>query len=299
MRNLQRLARILVLFGLLAAGSVSAQERFSIFVGSDPANVERMLKLAKLRDDDRVIDLGSGDGRIVISAAMMNPSLHGIGVDIDPKLVREATQAAQKLGVHERVRFLHQNAFDADLSGVSVIFMWLWPEMQTMLRPKILREAKAGTRVVTNVWDLGSWQPDEVDTDGPQVSLWVVPAKVDGAWSWELPVRGRKQSYSAIFEQRFQRVEGFARSGARRALLREVRLRGTDISLGLDMTLDGIGFARHEFMGRVGPDGIEGSVRITVRSEADKTLEETVVLPWRARRSSDAHYFGPTGLDML
>jgi len=284
---------------LLFAGAVCAQERFSIFVGSDPANVERMLKLANLQDDDVVMDLGSGDGRIVIGAASMNPKLKGIGVEIDAKLVAEATQTAVKQGVGDRVEFLHQNAFDADLSKVSVVFMWLWPEMQTMLRPKILREARPGTRVVTNVWDLGSWQPDETDTNGAQVSLWVVPARVEGGWAWELPVRGQKQQYSAIFEQRFQRAEGFARAGKRRALLRDVKLRGDDIAVALDMTIDGIGFARHEFTGKVNRDTIEGSVRITVRSEANKSMEETIVLPWRARRVNDPSYFSPTGLDIL
>jgi len=258
-----------------------------------------MLKLAGLRDDDRVIDLGSGDGRIVIGAAQVNSNLHGIGVDIDAKLVQEATETARKLNVHERARFVHQNAFDADLSDVSVIFMWLWPEMQTMLRPKILREAKPGTRVVTNVWDLGSWQPDEVDSDGPPVSLWIVPAKIEGDWTWELPLRGRSQSYAAIFEQRFQRVEGFARAGKRRSLLREVRLRGEELRILLDMTLEGIGFARHEFTGKVARDTIEGSVRITLPSEANRSLEETIVLPWRARRVNDSGYFAPTGLDIL
>jgi len=275
------------------------QERFSIFVGSDPSNVERMLRLAQLKDDDRVIDLGSGDGRIVVGAALMNQKLTGIGVDIDAKLVREATDSARKHEVQDRVRFLHQNAFDADLANVSVIFMWLWPELQTMLRPKILREAKPGTRVVTNVWDLGSWQPDEVDSNGPQVSLWVVPARIEGDWTWELPIRGRPQGYAAIFEQRFQRVEGFARAGNRRALLREVRLRGDEVSVALDMTLDGLGFARHEFTGKVDRDTIQGSVRVSMRSEANKALEETFVLPWRARRSSESQYFAPTGLDIL
>ena len=276
-----------------------AQERFSIFVGSDPSNVERMLKLAALKDDDVVMDLGSGDGRIVIGAALMNSRLKGIGVDIDAKLVKEAAESARSQGVHDRVTFLHQNAFDADLSGVSVIFMWLWPEMQTMLRPKILREARPGTRVVTNVWDLGSWQPDDVDTSGAQVSLWVVPARIDGGWAWELPIRGKKQTYSALFEQHYQRAEGFARAGNRRALLRDVKLRGEEIAVGLDMTVDGMGFARHEFTGKVTRDSIEGSVRITLRSEANKALEETIVLPWHARRVEPPGYFAPTGLDML
>jgi hypothetical protein len=85
--------------------------------------------------------------------------LRAIGVDIDAKLVLQASNSAKEQDVAERVQFVHQNAFDADLSKVSVIFMWLWPEIQTMLRPKILAEARPGTRVVTNVWDLGSWQP--------------------------------------------------------------------------------------------------------------------------------------------
>jgi len=278
------------------AAPVTAQERFSIFVGSDPSNVERMLKLAQLRDDDVVIDLGSGDGRIVIGAALMNSRLQGIGVDIDQKLVRQATNSAHEQQVADRVRFVHGNAFDADLSKVTVIFMWLWPEIQTMLRPKILREARPGTRVVTNVWDLGSWQPDAVNTDGPAVSMWYVPARVEGYWSWDLNVRGANHNYATVMEQRFQRAEGFTRVGNRRGIFREVLLRGEDITIKLDMTLDGAGFARHEFQGKVRGDTIEGTVRISVPTKEDRHRDEVINLPWVAKRTPETRFFAPTGL---
>lgn len=296
---IRRFCLVLSTLCLLLPLAAHSQERFSIFVGSDPSNVERMLRLAQLRDDDRVIDLGSGDGRIVIGAALANPKLRGVGVDIDAKLVAESTAAAEKVGVGERVRFMRQNVFDADLSEVSVIFMWLWPEMQTMLRPKILAEARPGTRVVTNVWDLGSWQPDRTDTDGSQISLWVVPARVEGHWTWDLPIRGNTRAYAAVLEQRFQKAEGFVRLGNRRAILREVSLSGSDIRILLDMTIDGAGFARHELTGKVNGGSIEGEARITLRPEPNKGAEETVTLPWRARRVPQSAYFAPTGLDAL
>lgn len=281
---------------LLLTMPVSAQERFSIFVGSDPSNVERMLKIAQLRDDDVVTDLGSGDGRIVIGAALLNPKLRGIGIDIDAKLVLQASHSAKEQGVAERVQFVHQNAFDADLSKVSVIFMWLWPEIQTMLRPKILAEARPGTRVVTNVWDLGSWQPDQTDQDGPPVSLWIVPARVDGNWAWDLALRGGTRTYGALLEQRFQHAEGFVRVGNRRGVFREVKLRGDEITILLDMTIDGPGFARHEFTGKVRANTIEGKVRITARSSSDPERDEVIELPWTARRTQTSVYFAPTGL---
>jgi hypothetical protein len=296
MHNVMSACRLLVLASVLA-GTASAQERFSIFVGSEPSNVERMLRLAQLRDSDVVTDLGSGDGRIVIGAALKNPKLRGIGVDIDAKLVGEASASAKEQGVGDRVQFVRQNAFDADLSKVSVIFMWLWPEIQVMLRPKILAEARPGTRVVTNVWDLGSWQPDEVDQDGPPVSLWIVPARVGGYWSWDLAVNGVKHSFASILEQRFQRAEGFTRVGKRRGVFREVKLRGEDITITLDMTLDGAGYTRQEFTGKVLGDVIEGNVRMTLPITKERTREEVVVLPWRARRVDSTAYLAPTGLD--
>jgi hypothetical protein len=297
MQSVPGVCRIFALACVLFAAAAQAQERFSIFVGSDPSNVERMLRLAQLKDDDAVTDLGSGDGRIVIGAALSNSRLHGIGVDIDPKMVAEASIAAKEKGVAERVQFVRQNAFDADLSRVSVIFMWLWPEIQIMLRPKILAEARPGTRVVTNVWDLGSWQPDEVDQDGPPVSLWIVPARVEGYWSWDLSVNGVTHSFSTILEQRFQKAEGFTRVGNRRGVFKEVKLRGEDISIAIDMTLEGIGLTRHEFTGKVRGDAIEGSVRLALPITKERTREEVVVVPWRAKRSPSTAYLAPTGLN--
>lgn len=290
---MERIGLALLLSLVLATSA--AQERFSPFVPSEHENVERMLQLANLRDDDVVVDLGSGDGRIVLTAARMNGKLRGWGVDIDEKLVRESNAAAKAQGVADRVQFFHRNAFDADLREATVIAMWLWPEMQRMLRPVILAQARPGTRVVTNLWDLGGWWlPDAENLEGPRVAMWVVPARVEGYWSWVLAINGQPVSYSAIAEQRFQRAEGVARAGNRRELLHDMTVRGEDISFTLGMTLDGIGFVRHVYSGKVRGDAIVGTVNVTLPPNHEKFIE----LPWRATRSATSAYFAPTGTNI-
>jgi hypothetical protein len=242
------------------------------------------------------VDLGSGDGRVVLTAAKMNPKLRGWGVDIDPKLVDEANAAARAEGVADRVRFYHRNAFDADLSDATVIAMWFWPEMQRMMRPIIMERARPGARVITNLWDMGSWPPDAKDENGGgTVNLWVVPAKVQGYWSWDLTLNGRPMTYGTIKEQSFQAVEGIARVGKRREVLNDVKLRGEDISFSLIMTLDGIGLVRHEFKGKVNGDTIVGTARVLLPPHDQKNLVE---LPWRAVRVARSNYFEPTGTDV-
>ncbi len=287
--------RVAALCASLAAGAAQAQERFSIFAGSSPESVERMVKLAELRDGDNVVDLGSGDGRIVLTALQAHAGVRGWGVDVDPKLVHGANAEAQKRGLAERVQFLHQNAFDADLSKADVIFMWLWPELMYMLRAKILREARPGTRVITNIWDLGSWKPDYIDETPLPVNLWRVPAKVGGYWNWTLPIGNAKRSYAAVFEQHFQQLEGVVRSGDRRGIFRNPELHGTHISFALEMTLDGKGLTRHRFSGTVDGDRINGTVRVVRLVEGEETGER-LELPWQATRSTTSAYFETTGL---
>ena len=282
-----------LLIVLILSGTAQAQERFSLFVPSDQESVERMLKLANLRDDDVVVDLGSGDGRVVLTAARMNPKVRGWGVDIDAKLVAGSNAAAAAESVADRVQFFHRNAFDADLGEATIIAMWFWPEMQRLLRPVILTRARPGTRVVTNVWDLGTWPPDRVDHNGQPVSLWIVPARVEGNWSWELPLAGRRVSYAAIVEQRFQTFEGVARTGNRRELLHDPRLTGEDVSFSLALTLEGLGFVRHEFRGKVTGDRIEGTARVSLPPH-DASIE----LPWHATRTATSAYFEPTGTNV-
>ena len=152
----------LTILAVFTAVPTQSQERFSFFQASTPESVERMLTMAGLRDDDVVVDLGSGNGLIPLTAARMNPRLRGLGVDIDPKLVEQSNERARSEGVADRVRFEHRNAFDADLREATVVTMWLFPELMSLLRPVILERARPGTRVVTSTWSLGSWQPDEM-----------------------------------------------------------------------------------------------------------------------------------------
>src|SRR5688572_25008045 len=193
------------------AFAARAQERFSPFVGSNMDIVHRMVELAAPRSGETVIDLGSGDGRIVFAAVEGRPGVRGLGVDINAELVQKANAEAKKRGLADRVRFIHQNAFDADLGKSDVVFMWLFPELMRLLRPKILAQARAGTRVVAATWDLGTWPPDAVDDEGgaaPAIRKWIVPARVDGGWDWEIPLGDRIHRFSALFEQRMQQAEG-------------------------------------------------------------------------------------------
>jgi precorrin-6B methylase 2 len=284
-------ARMCLAF-LVGVATAHAQERYSPFVPTEESDVVRMLKLAGLEEGDVVFDLGSGDGRIVLEAARMNASVRGRGIEMDDKLVTQSTAAAQAGGLAERVQFVHQNAFDADLKDASVITMWLWPEVMHMLRPKILAEAKPGTRVITRMWDLGTWPPDETATDGTTLYKWIVPAKVAGYWNWHLALPDRTVAYSAIVEQRYQTAEGFVRAGDRRAVLNDVKLRGDDISFSLLLSIEGAKLIRHQFAGKVRGDMIEGTVRV-LQDPYGQALE----LPWRAQRSAASAYFAPTGMD--
>ena len=296
-RNFLCAAGALCLAGL--ARLAHAQERFSLFIASDPKNVERMVAIAGLRDDDVVIDLGSGDGRVVIAAAQANPTVRGFGVDIDARLVQQAAANAAQAGVGDRVRFEHRNAFDADLAQVDVIFMWFFPELMRLLRTKILHEARPGTRVVAALWDMGTWAPDAVDKVPTDVNLWIVPARVGGYWEWQLSLGGTQRLYSAVLEQRFQTLEGVVRAANRHGIFHDLKLRGDEISFVLMMTLANLGFTRHEFTGRVKGDSMEGVVRVTMppkTNEEDEELE-TFVLPWQARRVPSSGFFTPVGVE--
>src|SRR5688572_5814229 len=237
-----RFASLVSVAALIAAVEVLSQERFSFFQASTPESVERMLTLAELRDNDVVVDLGSGDGLIPLTAARMNPRLRGWGVDIDRKLVERSNERARTEGVADRVRFEHRNAFDADLRDATVVTMWLFPELMRLLRPMILDRARPGTRVLTSTWNLGTWQPDEKsDGEGTNIYMWIVPARVAGAWDWDLNVAGRRFRYASVVEQQFQMVEGVVRTGLRREVFEAATLRGRDVAFTLNITLDGLG----------------------------------------------------------
>lgn len=292
--KLSALTGVLVLAALTVVASAHPdQERFSFFLASTPESVERLLTLAKLQDDDVVVDLGSGDGLIPRTAARMNPKLRGWGVDINASLVDQANQLAREQGAGDRVRFYHRNAFDADLRDATVITMWLFPELMQLLRPVILERARPGTRVLTSTWNLGSWEPDEVSTDDPRIFKWIVPARVAGAWRWDLVLGGQRVRYASVYEQVFQKVEGVARAGDRREVLEDATLRGTDLTFTLRITIDGLGLTTHVFRGIVGDSRITGTVDVSPTTGAPLTL------PWRAERVDRSDYFAHTGLDLF
>ena len=148
------------------------------------------------------------------------------------------------------------------------------------------------TRVLTRMWDLGSWPADEKANDGIALFKWIVPAKVAGAWDWTLALGERSARYSAILDQRYQTGEGFVRSGSRRAQLNDVKLVGDEISFSLMLTLEGTKLIRHQFRGKVTGDSMEGTVSV-LREPYEKPVE----MPWRAQRVTQSAYFAPTGAD--
>ena len=141
--------------------------------------VARMLEVAKVNSNDLLYDLGSGDGRIVVTAAWKYGA-RGVGYDLNPKRIEESNENARKAGVTDRVRFVKQDLFEADLSGATVVTLYLLPDVNLKLRPKLLKDLAPGTRVVSHNYGMGDWEPisvDEIDVDGTKhfVYYWTVP----------------------------------------------------------------------------------------------------------------------------
>ena len=147
------------------------------FVPTPTAIVDAMLKLANVKTNDVVYDLGSGDGRIVIAAAQKFGA-RGVGIELDPQLVSEANKKAQKAGVADKVTFLSTDLFRADISEATVVTLYLLPSINLRLQPKLMRELKPGTRIVSHRFDMGAWRPEQaLIVHGVHVFLWTIPDK--------------------------------------------------------------------------------------------------------------------------
>src|SRR6266436_1202053 len=150
-------------------------------VRTPPEVVVEILRLARVGPDDVVYDLGSGDGRIVIAAAR-DFGARGVGIELDPALVVESTKNARRAGVTERAQFFLQDIFDADISGATVVTLYLSPDLNLRLRPKLLSQLKPGSRIVSHDFPIGDWPPASVvKFKGPErthvLSLWIVPPR--------------------------------------------------------------------------------------------------------------------------
>jgi len=146
-----------------------------IFVPTPPEVVAAMLNAVKLTKNDVLYDLGCGDGRIVITAAK-EYGTRGVGIDIDPQRIKEANENAVQAGVTDKVTFLLQDLFESDFHEATVVSLYLLPSLNLKLRPKLLKELKPGTRIVSHAFDMGDWPPEQtIDVDGRTVYMWTVP----------------------------------------------------------------------------------------------------------------------------
>ena len=147
------------------------------YASTPQAVVDAMLDLARVTSDDVVYDLGCGDGRIVIAAATRRGA-RGIGIDIDPQRITEAEALAQREGVSDRVTFILGDLFEAEFQDATVVMLYLQPQPNLRLRPRLLAELRPGTRVVSHSYDMGDWIPDEVRrVAGRRIYLWTIPAR--------------------------------------------------------------------------------------------------------------------------
>ena len=256
---------LVFLVGAFAAATCAAAqpvEKDVPYVPTPDAVVDKMLEMAEVKPDDYVIDLGSGDGRILVRAAKKY-GIRGFGVDIDPERIKESKENAQAAGVADKVEFRQANLFETDFSKATVLTMYLLPQVNLDLRPKILSTLRPGTRVVSHDFNMGEWQPDDRATlqkvkpwgGDSNVYLWIVPARVEGVWTvQQKQANGPERRFTLNLKQKFQEVEGEATMDGRSVPVRDGRLNGQTIHFSLD---DGSGEQR--WSGRVSGNKIEAT----------------------------------------
>jgi amino acid transporter len=257
-----------VLFSLTGKQNTKTVQLDVPYVPTPTEVVDEMLNLAQIRDGDVLFDLGSGDGRIVITAAQ-RWNVRGVGIEIDPMLVRISRQKAAWAGVDDRTEFIESDLFKSDFSRATVVTLYLLPDLNLRLRPKLFRELRPGTRVISHSFDMAEWVPDKtalsatywdlfIDYDTTKhssVYLWIMPANISGLWQGENPA---DEFRSLKVSQRFQKAEGVI-SDAAGERAASVEVRGETVRIRSDVLHNGK-VVPVLFEGQVQGETIEGNV---------------------------------------
>jgi hypothetical protein len=263
--NRRCLAFFVLFFPLTAfAADLEPSKNAGPYVPSPESVVADMLKVADVTAADFVIDLGSGDGRIVLTAAKVFGA-RGFGVEIKDELVQKSNEAAKREGLADRVKFLKQDLFKTDISQATVLTMYLLPDTVNLLKDKFLTELKPGTRIISHDYPLTGWLPekyiqmdldDKVNISGVTTTLiylYVVPAKVAGNWSAKMPPAVSREPATLQLTQQLTRVSGSARLDGKDVPLEDVKLRGDRLSFKL-------AGRKGEFTGQIKGKSIEGMI---------------------------------------
>jgi hypothetical protein len=248
------------------------------YVPTPQVTVDEMLRVANVGPKDIVVDLGSGDGRIVVTAAKKFGA-RGFGVELDWRLNLQAVENARQAGVEDRVKFLDQDLFKTDISEATVVTTYLLPFMMLKLRT-VLLELKPGTRIVSHDFDFGDWRPDQKTYVRKNVFLWIVPAKVAGRWHARLSVPPIERLLDIELTQRYQDVSAHARLNGVPTQVWEPKLVGDRLTFTIVDTTDRENEASLYFDGRVRGEVVEGefvrgvgSTRTTYKWQATRAVK--------------------------
>jgi Methyltransferase domain len=285
--TLQLLRRCILAASLsvsLAALSLAQELSKLPYVPTPQIVVDEMLKMANVTAKDFVMDLGSGDGRMIITAARSFKA-NGLGVDIDPKLVELSNKQAKADGVDERAKFIEQDMFKADISKATVVTLYVLPDFMEKLRPKLLTELKPGSRIVAHDYYMSEWYsdrqlsltvPEKVKangTDKAYLYLWIVPAAVAGNWLVEFNTGSKgRVLIDFTINQQYQMLNVSAQGPLGEMKIDKPVLRGEEISFNLT-----IGANPYQFAGKVSGGVMEGTAVTPGKSD---------LIPWRAGKLS-------------
>jgi precorrin-6B methylase 2 len=270
---------MLLLLALLTVSSCSTTPREKtepdvVFVPTPHRVVREMLKLADVKKDDVVYDLGSGDGRIVIAAAR-DFGARAIGIELDQKLVDASIENAKAANVTETASFMVQDIFKADIRQATVVTMFLLPGVNKMLIPKLFKELQPGTRIVSHMFDMGDWKPDmTLKAYDSTVHYWFMPANVDGDWSISVFHERGTLNYRLTIDQDYQKLRGT--DSGKKIKFRDMRLYGKEISMFVEDNSLGLG-SIIALDGLVKGDAMEGTAEITVGTSTGR-------YPWKGTR---------------
>jgi hypothetical protein len=262
----------LVLVGMAAPPVVDAQEyepsvgqagKDVIWVPTPPELIKDMLDMTNLTANDFLIDLGSGDGRIVIAAAQRGA--RALGIEYNPDMVELSKRNAQKEGVSDKVTFMQADIFETDFSKATVLSMYLLPSLNLKLMPTILK-MKPGTRVVSHAFTMGDWEPDQTRTqESRSAYFWIVPANVEGNWSWKTATGSAKLKIT----QSYQKISGTLAINGKEMSLNNALLQGDRISFSVSESNP----TQRQYSGRISGNTIAGLEKIPNRSESKWVAE--------------------------